>query len=466
MEKLIEKVNSSNVRLVLSFEKPEVDTAVDKRMLFLKRNLAVPGFRKGKAPRSLILRHLGKETVVKQAVLDTIEESFEQLLKDESYDFITDPELKDITLNDDGGAEVVFEVEVMPNVDLSKLDEFDVVLSRETLEPTPDEFDRALRTLLIGYAALQPKNGESSQGDFLFVEVINGGKNQEQSTESDRVIKDIDYLLIEILKGEFEDAQKKFLGLNPGDQVEINEETHTVANVEQVFTLIMPEINDKWLSEHTSFNSEGELKDFVNDNLKRLITSEITAEADKKLIEFIDKNYDFDLPSNLFMQYIRSKVAVDQIRLARQGVDFLGLLKKNNLFESYMQSKSQSAFSELKAHCVGYQVAKKNKLKPKDENVISLTNVLVESLPKKPDRKAIAQAMTSAYLVALGLEGLKWIIAHSKLSLKNGSELDPSSFGFNFEFLTDNGASQNLQNSLSEKSDEQVELIQEIKEQN
>lgn len=461
MEKIAEKLDASHLRLTVNFNKDEVEKAVSNRMTFLRRNAVIPGFRKGKAPSSLIIRHIGKQAITKQAVGNLVDENLSQYVNSDDFDRVTDPELIDLVINEDGGASVTFEFEVMPEVDLGKLDEINFELQRDSLEPTSEEIENAVADILRGYTTLEIKEEPSTNGDYLYIEVINSGLGKNEIDAKNYLVNDLDYLLVRVLPGDYGDLQKRFIGLKPSDVIELDPGSGRYGVIDKVFKPKLPELTDIWVKENTSFESLDEFNEFVSSVVKTRIKRQLIKEAETKVLDFINQNYQFELPHSLQEMLFRAKVALDQLNLQRQGFDLSQIYKQRNLLESFLNSVALETQKELRAYCVGYNMAKLKRLKPSDQEVIQLASLMLEAQGSKPDRQAYSQAMSSAYILSQGSAGWRWIISHSKLSFQGGNPVDSSIFGYEFEFLSDEVKGKEVDKLASEPTVEQTELKKE-----
>lgn len=94
METTLERLEGSRVRVTLNFGVDEMAVAFDKAYRTLGKQVTVPGFRPGKAPRALLERRLGKEVAPAQVMQDLVPDALEKAIEEQSLQTIGDPELE------------------------------------------------------------------------------------------------------------------------------------------------------------------------------------------------------------------------------------------------------------------------------------------------------------------------------------------------------------------------------------
>jgi trigger factor len=94
LETTVERLEGSRVRVTLNFSVEEIDTAFGKAYRTLGKQVAIPGFRPGKAPRMLLERHLGKEVAPSQVLQDLVPDALEKAVEEQDIRAVGDPELE------------------------------------------------------------------------------------------------------------------------------------------------------------------------------------------------------------------------------------------------------------------------------------------------------------------------------------------------------------------------------------
>ena len=112
------KAEKSTYKLEFSVDKATFDKAVSNVYRKQVGKIAVPGFRKGKAPRSVIEKMYGKGFFYEDAINEVLPDAFDEALKESKLDMVGQPEF-DIVSIDDNGVVLSAVVAVKPNVKIA-----------------------------------------------------------------------------------------------------------------------------------------------------------------------------------------------------------------------------------------------------------------------------------------------------------------------------------------------------------
>src|SRR5690242_19604675 len=126
METSVESLEGNKVRLHVAVTAQEFEKAIDAAFRKLARQVKIPGFRPGKAPRRILEARLGTDLAREQALQDALPDYYAEAVEDQGLDAIAPPEI-DITAGaDEGPVEFDAVVEVRPIVELSGYDSLQV----------------------------------------------------------------------------------------------------------------------------------------------------------------------------------------------------------------------------------------------------------------------------------------------------------------------------------------------------
>src|SRR3954451_9710953 len=106
MKAVVEPLEGNKVKLSVEVDEQEFERALDQAFKKIAREVRVPGFRPGKAPRRILEARLGKEAARNEALRDALPGYYAQALRDQDIDAIAPPEI-DITGGEEEGP-VVF----------------------------------------------------------------------------------------------------------------------------------------------------------------------------------------------------------------------------------------------------------------------------------------------------------------------------------------------------------------------
>ena len=89
-----EKTENSQVFLTIEMEPAEVEESLEKSYYRLVSKAKIPGFRKGKAPRAILERYIGKESLLEDALNHLLPEAYEKAIKEQEIEAIAQPQIE------------------------------------------------------------------------------------------------------------------------------------------------------------------------------------------------------------------------------------------------------------------------------------------------------------------------------------------------------------------------------------
>src|SRR6476660_9310929 len=128
MQSTVESVEGNKVKLPITVPADEFERAIDAAFRKLAREVRIPGFRPGKAPRRLLEARLGTDLAREQALRDALPEYYVDAVNEHDVDVIAPPEIQITAGQQDGDVEFDAVVEIRPQVKLVGYDELRVAL--------------------------------------------------------------------------------------------------------------------------------------------------------------------------------------------------------------------------------------------------------------------------------------------------------------------------------------------------
>ena len=161
-----EKIQGSQVVLTIEADKEEMDKSLDRAYRRLAAKTAVPGFRKGKAPRPMLERYLGRDALVEEAANLLMAESYDKALEEHKVDAIARPKVEVLQVEP---LSFKATVPVRPTVELG--DYHEIKFIPETVVVTDEEVTEAQERLRQTRATWEPVEREAKFEDLLNIDV-------------------------------------------------------------------------------------------------------------------------------------------------------------------------------------------------------------------------------------------------------------------------------------------------------
>ncbi|MDI6844471.1 MAG: trigger factor [Anaerosomatales bacterium] len=271
METSVERLEGDRVRLTVTVPAETVDAAIDAAYKEISQKLRIPGFRKGRIPKPIIDTHVGRETVLADALERLVDETYPQALSREDLRTIEAPDTGELEALVPGQPYTyTAEVAVRPELTLSTLD--DLVVYAGPATTSEREIDAQIEHYRERFATLEPVDRGIQTGDFVdlsFVGTVDGEPYEGNTV--DRYLYETGR---DLMPEEFERA---LIGAKAGDKVVAEfeiPETSSVPefvgktarfeiDVHEVKAKVLPELNDEFAASVGGFDTLEELREDI-----------------------------------------------------------------------------------------------------------------------------------------------------------------------------------------------------------
>jgi trigger factor len=269
MKTSVTELPESRVKVEVEVPAEQVERGMQRASRALAREMKMPGFRKGKAPPSLVIQRLGYGPVLQEAIRDSLPEWYEKGLLDSQISPVGDPSIEIVSAPETEGQPLSFkfEIGVLPSAKLGEYKGLEV--GRAEAEPSEEIVEREVERIRAGFARLEPVERTASEGDVLLIdfEGLLDGKAFEGGKASD-------YLLELGSEQLIEGFEEQLSGAGAGDQREVKvtfpedyqaenlagEDAVFAVEVKEVREKVLPELDDEFASEASEFETLEELR--------------------------------------------------------------------------------------------------------------------------------------------------------------------------------------------------------------
>ncbi len=220
MKVTVENGENQQVTLTIEVEAAEVNKAVDQACKRLANRVSIPGFRKGKAPRMIVERHVGKDAVLQEAFDIVAPKALSKAFDEQKIDPVTRPSVDIETLEE--GKDLVFKATVTPRPEVKLGDYKGLNVPKNEVSITDEDVEKQLKTFQDRQGKLvdAPEGAEVKDGDFTtldfkgFVdgEAFDGGEGKDYPLQigSNSFIPGFEDQLVGAKIGEERDVNVKF----------------------------------------------------------------------------------------------------------------------------------------------------------------------------------------------------------------------------------------------------------------
>ena len=269
MEPTVKELPNSRVEVEVEVPAADVGRAVNRAARALAREMRLPGFRKGKAPPSLVIQRVGFAAVLEEAIREALPEWYERALLASGVAPVGDPRVEVVSTpeGEDEPLAFKFQIGVRPKAKLGEYKGLEV--GRAEPEAPADLVDREVERIREGFARLEPVERAAADGDVLLIdfEGLVDDKAFEGGTAAD--------YLLELGGGQLvEGFEEQLGGASAGEtrQVEVTfpddyraehlagKEAVFKVEVKEVREKILPQLDDDFAAEASEYDTLEELR--------------------------------------------------------------------------------------------------------------------------------------------------------------------------------------------------------------
>lgn len=293
----------------------------------ISQNVNIDGFRKGKAPRNVIERHVGVDRIRHEALELLLPKYLGQAVYDNKLDIITQPAVIGYKFEEGEDLEVTFEVETRPEVKLGAYKD----LSVKAEIPAPDEgaFDKALEGFLTQNSSLELVLDRPSCDTDIVVIDFEGTCNDEPIQGGSAKGYALDLAHSNFIPG----FAEQLVNHNINDEFTINvtfpEEYHDEKlkgqpatfsiKMKEIKHRVMPELTDDLVKKASRFSTVDELKEDIGKYIDAQKESIKKASAENVIFKTVSDSTEVNIPDRMINREVNSLVNEYRQRVSYQG---------------------------------------------------------------------------------------------------------------------------------------------------
>lgn len=378
----------------ITIPREEIDRQFDESLKTVRKEAAMPGFRPGRAPRSLVQKRYRKELAgqVKSTLLMAC---MEQIDEDYKLNPISQPnlDLEAMDLPQDGPLEFEFDVEVQPDFELP--DYKSLTVKRPIRKITDADVSAQLKSFLERYAQLVPKlEGGAEMGDYVVADLsfsmggvaLNQVKEaqfrlQPQLRFQDGVVPELGKTLLGVKPGESRDAVAK-MGTSCPDPALRGRDIEVRFDVHDLKALRLPEVDEEFLS-GIGFDSEEDLKRALRGVLERRVEFQARQSVRRQIVEQLITKVKIDLPSELVKRQERSTLRRLVEEMKQAGYSENQLRAREAEIRANAHEVTQS---NLREYFLLSKIAEAEGVKVEEDDLLEEIEVMAARMDETPRR--------------------------------------------------------------------------------
>ncbi|MBW4454282.1 MAG: trigger factor [Nostoc indistinguendum CM1-VF10] len=443
-----EKLPASQIGLEIEIT-PEITKQTYEQVIKkLATTANIPGFRKGKVPRPILLQQLGTTRIKAAALEELIQDGIEQAVKQEAIPAIGQPQLRssfeDLITNYEPGKPLTISIAVDVEPEVNLVQYTDLQAKAEEVKYDPERVDANLDKERQELATLIPVEGRVAQiGDIAVVD-FKGSFARVEGEDETAELEPIPGA--EATDFQVELQEDKFIpgfiagiiGMNPEETKEIAAQfpdpyaNEDLAGKAATFTVTLkelkekelPEVNDDFAQEISDFETLEELRASLVEQYQKEADDKTKANKQEALLTELLNHVEVDLPATLIEQEVDAMLTQTAMRLSQQGLDVRKLFTQDIIPQLRERSRTE-AIERIKRSLSLREVGKRESIEVTPEEIAARVRELLEQYPDEQDvdEDRLRSIVENELLTEKTID---WLLEHSSVELVPEGSLSPA----------------------------------------
>jgi trigger factor len=396
------ELGDSRVRVDVEVESGALEREMETAAAAIGREMRVPGFRSGKVPAQVVIRQVGREAVLDEAVRRGLPAWYEEAIQEAGVTTVGDPKIDLADLPEKGSPLAFsFEVGVVPPARLGEYKGVEVG-RREPLA-SADEVQTELDRLRESLASLETVDREAADGDFVVMDFVGrvdgeefaGGDARGHVAElgAGRLIPGFEEQLRGVTAGEQREVKVTFPDDYQAEHLAGKDAVFAV-DVKEVKEKRLPELDDDFAVEAGGYDSLDELRAEIEERIKEAEERAVEGEFREAAVDAVVAGSRIEIPHELVHSKAHEMWHRTARRLAAQGVDPQRYLELAGKTEEELAVESESdAELALKREAVLAAIVHAEGIEVSDDEV---NEALRAAAPPDASEKQLKRALKRA----------------------------------------------------------------------
>ncbi|WP_068778146.1 trigger factor [Paenibacillus sp. GM2] len=422
-----EKIEKNLGVLEVEVEAERVASALDKAFQKVVKKINVPGFRKGKVPRSIFEARFGVESLYQDAIDILLPEVYTEAI-DETNIFPVDRPEVDVEQFEKGQPfKFKAKVTVKPEVTLG--DYKGVEVAAINIEVSEEELNEELTRMQERHAELVVIDEEAAQnGDVTVIDFegtvdgvpFEGGKGERYSLElgSNSFIPGFEDQVVGMATGDFKDVTVTFPETYHAEELAGKEAVFKV-KLHEIKRKQLPELDDEFAKDVSEFDTLDEYKEDLKKQIAARKENEGKAARESAVVEAVGANAEVEIPEAMVQTEVQNMVRDFDNRLRAQGMNLdLFLNFSGQTIEDLQGQMKADAEKRVRNNLVLEQIAKAEKIEATEEEITKELADMSDAYKRSPEeiRNILAAngALNSLNEEVLLRKTIEFLLANSK----------------------------------------------------
>ena len=390
--KSVEKENGK-AKVVVEIDKPEFEQALNKAYAKCRKDIMLPGFRKGKAPRKMVESMYGATVFYEDAVNEIFPEIYTTAIVDQQLKAVGSPSVSNMDTPDEGGVVLTIETELYPEVTLGQYKGIEVPKREVKVEDS--EVDAELSRMAERNARIETVDRAAQMGDTVVIDFegfeggkpFQGGKAEDYSLTlgSGSFIPGFEEALVGAVAGEERDVNVTF----PENYAKELAGKPAVfkCKVHEVKESIKPELDDEFAKDVSEFDTLDALKNDIRERFTKSREEQNERAFESSAVQLAAANMTCNVPACMIDEQVDHQIEQFAYQLQSQGMKMEDYTKMiGGDLSSLRQSMRPMAEQTVRSDILLSEIARAENLEVTDEEVEEELKKLAEQYQMELDK--------------------------------------------------------------------------------
>ena len=391
--KSVEKENGK-AKVVVEIDKAEFEQALNKAYAKCRKDIMLPGFRKGKAPRKMVESMYGATVFYEDAVNEIFPDIYTKAIVEQELKAVGSPSVSNMDTPDEGGVVLTIETELYPEVTLGQYKGLEVPKHEVKVEES--EVDAEVGRMAERNARIETVDRAAANGDTVVIDFegfvddqpFQGGKAEDYSLTlgSGSFIPGFEDALVGAVAGEERDVNVTFPEDYSAKEL-AGKPAVFKCKVHEVKESIKPELDDEFAKDVSEFDTLDALKDDIRTRFTKSRTEQNERAFESAAVQMAAANMTCNIPACMIDEQVDHQIEQFAYQLQSQGMKMEDYVKMvGGDLSSLRASMRPMAEQTVRSDILLSEIAHAENLEVTDEEVEEELKKLAEQYQMELDK--------------------------------------------------------------------------------
>lgn len=381
MKLTTKRIDSKTIEITVEAEKEKIAEGLERAYKDAAKKANIPGFRKGKVPKPILINNFGKEFFLEEAANHILPELYEEVLNtvEEENMPLGKPKIDLVQLEEDKEFIFTITADAKPEFEMGEYKNIEV--TKDEVSVTDEEVEQELKNLQEKHSSLElvEEDAKCKDGDTVLLDFkgmidkvpFEGGTAEDYTLQigSKSFIEGFEEQLIGVGLGEEKTVQVKFPEEYHSPDL-AGKEAEFEVKINEIREKKISELNDEFADNISEFSTLAELKEDLKNKIMTAKEARAEGELRAAAVEKVAENFEIEIPQAMIETQIDSFIQNMEMNMSRQGLSLNQYLEYTDETIENLRSKYQEdAEKAVKNSLVLEAIAKNEKIEITDKDL-------------------------------------------------------------------------------------------------